>query len=71
MPSIIPHSEMVRKAMEYIVLETKKLRQDQGTSELNNSVKYKLVEEACLKFDLSPNDASALHRLLEDEQDKA
>ena len=67
MPSIIPHSEMVRKAMEYIVLETKKLRQDQGTSELNNSVKYKLVEEACLKFDLSPMDALALHRLLEDE----
>ena len=74
MPSIMPHSELVRKAMDYIALEIKKKQQGQGlegASKLDNAFKYKLVEEACLKFDLSPKDASSLHHLLEDELDKA
>lgn len=67
MPNVIPHSEMVRKAVDYIVLEIKRLNQNKNVEKLDSSVKYQLVEEACLKFDLSPMDALALHRLLEDE----
>ena len=64
MPTIMPHSEMVRKAVEYISLEMREMRQNQG--EPSAEAIYNLVEKACLKFDLSPNDASSLHNFLAD-----
>ena len=68
MSTIMPHSELVRKAVEFVGMEIKVLRED-GGAELTSSQIYELVEKACLKFDLSPREAGMLHDFL--ERDKA
>ena len=64
MPTIMPHSELVRKAAEFIGLEIKFMREDGGAEPTSSQV-YELVEKACLKFDLSQREAEMLHDFLE------
>ncbi|HSB31638.1 MAG TPA: hypothetical protein VLD55_08560 [Candidatus Sulfobium mesophilum] len=49
--SILPEGEQMRRAIKWISQE----RQDNPATSL-----FKLVENACLKFDLSPKDAEVL-----------
>lgn len=55
MSEIMPQGEALRKAVQWI----SERKQDQNCPTL-----YKLVEEACLKFNLSPTDAEFLQRFL-------
>ena len=66
MPTIMPHSELVRRAVEYIALEAKAARQ-KGCA-LSPEEMYKLVETASLRFDLSPIETRLLNSLLSDAQ---
>ena len=49
--SILPEGEQMRRAVKWISDQ----RLDNPKAAL-----FKLIEEACLKFDLSPNDAEVL-----------
>lgn len=49
--SILPEGEQLRRAIKWI--------SDQRLDNPQNALS-KLIEEACLKFDLSPNDAEVL-----------
>jgi len=51
--SILPEGEQLRKAVKWI--------SDERT-ENPDSVLYTLIEQACLKFDLTPKDAEFLMR---------
>ena len=53
--SIIPQGEDVRRAVKWI-------------SEIRKDDPEKLVEEACLKFNLSPMDAEYLARWVREEK---
>lgn len=64
MPTIIPHSALVRQAVEFIALELKAM-QEKSNEELPPGKIYELVEKACFKFDLSPQEADMLHDFLE------
>jgi len=64
MPTIMPHSELVRQAVEFIGLEIKTMRIKDGAAPSPSEI-YKLVEKASLKFDLSPREAVMLHDFLE------
>jgi len=57
--SIQPKSEELRKAVKWIA-EERKYSSGKSTGEL--------IEEACLKFDLSPNDAEFLIRCVKEEK---
>lgn len=56
--TIQPEGEDLRKAVKWIS-EERKFNQEGSL--------VKLIEEACLKFDLSPNDADFLARFLKQE----
>lgn len=58
--SIMPDGEEIRKAVKF-VSDERKYNTGRKTSEL--------VQEACLKFDLSPAEAEYLTRLLTTEID--
>lgn len=56
--SIFPEGEQLRKAIKWISNER---QENPGTS------LFKLVEKACLKFDLSPKDGEVLMHFFTDE----
>ncbi len=56
--SILPEGEQLRKAVKWISDER---QNDPGTS------LFKLVERACLKFDLSPKDGETLMHFFSDK----
>ena len=58
MPTVQPQGEDIRKAVKWIS-EERKYNPDAKRS--------KLIEEACLKFDLSPMDAEYLRNFLKSE----
>lgn len=66
MGTVMPHSELVRKAVEYIALEIKDMHAKGEDS--SPRAMFTLVEKACLKFDLSPKEASMLHDFLHSER---
>ncbi len=59
MSEVLPEGEAIRKAVKWI----DERRQEQGCPPV-----YKLVEEACLRFNLSPTDAEFLQRFLKKEK---
>jgi len=59
MPTVQPEGEDLRKAVKWIS-EGRKFNPEAQTS--------KLIEEACLKFDLSPMDAEYLSKLLKKDR---
>jgi hypothetical protein len=56
--SILPEGEQLRKAIKWISAERD---ENPGTG------LYKLIQDACLKFDLSPKDADFLMRFFTEE----
>ena len=58
MSTIMPQSELARKALAWISAE----RADSGKP------LPKLIEEACMRFNLGPKDAEFLRRQLADSQ---
>lgn len=56
--SILPEGEQLRRAVKWISNE----RQEHPGTSL-----FKLVEKACLKFDLSPKDGEVLMHFFTDE----
>ncbi|MBQ9452232.1 MAG: hypothetical protein IJU65_02925 [Desulfovibrio sp.] len=61
MPTIIAQSELVRKAAAYLT-EQRTLRPDASLATL--------LDEAGMRFNLTPLDAAALERLFRKEQNK-
>ncbi len=59
MTTIKPEEEKIRRATKWLV-EERKYSQDKSPA--------KLIEEACMKFDLSPKDAEFLQRFMKDEK---
>ena len=60
MSTVQPEGEDLRKAVKWISEEYK----------YNPELKYsKLIEEACLRFNLSPKDAEYLAKFVEKDQD--
>ena len=59
MPTVKPPREELRNAVKWISAELKHNKEAQAS---------KLIEEACLKFDLSPMDAEYLSNFLKNEQ---
>ena len=57
MTTIQPEEEKIRKATKWLV-EERKYSPDKSPA--------KLIEEACMKFDLSPKDAEFLQRVIKD-----
>lgn len=57
----MPHNELVRRALEWILGR----RAEAPTSNANL---YKLLDEAGMRFNLTPKDAEALRRLLDSEK---
>lgn len=66
MNTVMPHSELVRKAMEYLAAEIAD-RKRKGL-ECSKANIYELIEETCLKFDLTPREASMLHDFMQDRK---
>lgn len=58
MTTVQPDSENIRRATKWL-LEERKYAADTPIA--------KLIEEACMKFDLSPMEAEFLQRLVKDE----
>ena len=59
MTTIEPHGEEIRRAVKWLQ-EMRKTEHDKALA--------KLIEEACVKFDLSPMDAEFLARYAKDEK---
>ena len=59
MPTVKPPREELRNAVKWISAELKHNKEAQAS---------KLIEEACLKFDLSPMDAEYLSDFLKKEK---
>ena len=59
MTTIQPEEEKIRKATKWLV-EERKYSPDKSPA--------KLIEEACMKFDLSPKDAEFLRRLIKEQK---
>jgi hypothetical protein len=57
--SIQPEGENLRRAVKWISAE----RRDQPGTPI-----YRLIEQACLKFNLSPGDATALEEILKSDK---
>lgn len=55
MSEVLPQGEALRKAVKWI---------SERRKEEDCPARHKLVEEACLKFNLSPSDAEFLQRFL-------
>ena len=58
MSTILPEGEALRKAVKWI----SEAREEQGGAPM-----YKLIEEASLKFNLSPSDQQFLQRFFQKE----
>lgn len=56
MPTIMPQSELLRRALRY-VNDTKQ--------DYPNKTLPQILDEAAMRFNLSPVDAEALHRLFQ------
>lgn len=54
MPTIIPHSELLRRAVAYV---------SDARTENPKKKLSEILDEACMRFNLSPLDGEALHRL--------
>jgi hypothetical protein len=59
--SILPEGEQLRKAVRWIS-EERQIREDTNLA--------KLINEACIKFDLSPADTEFLFRFFAEEKSK-
>lgn len=59
MTTILPEEEKIRRATKWLIEECKYSPERPVTI---------LIEEACLKFDLSPKDAEFLQRFVKDEK---
>ena len=59
MTTVQPEEEKIRRATKWLIEERKYSPDKSITS---------LIEEACLKFDLSPLDAEFLQRFVKDEK---
>lgn len=59
--SILPEGEQLRKAVRWIS-EERQTREDANLA--------KLIDEACVKFDLSPADTDFLFRFFTEEKSK-
>ena len=59
MPTVQPDEEKIRRATKWLI-EERKYSPDKSPA--------KLIEEACMKFDLSPKDAEFLQRFVKDEK---
>ena len=59
MTTVQPDEEKIRRATKWLV-EERKFSPDKPPT--------KLIEEACMKFDLSPKDAEFLQRFMKDEK---
>ena len=59
MTMVQPDEEKIRRATKWLI-EERKFSPDSSIT--------KLIEEACLKFDLSPMDAEFLQRFVKDEK---
>ena len=59
MTTIQPEEEKIRKATKWLV-EERKYSSDKSPA--------KLIEEACMKFDLSPKDAEFLRRFIKEQK---
>jgi len=59
MTTVQPEGEKIRRATKWLI-EERKYSPDRSVA--------KLLEEACLKFDLSPKDAEFLQRFVKDEK---
>ncbi|MDR1124498.1 MAG: hypothetical protein LBM64_00325 [Deltaproteobacteria bacterium] len=57
----MPHGELVRRALEWILGQ-------RAEGSLKTVSLYKLLDEAGMRFNLTPKDAGALERLLDSEQ---
>jgi hypothetical protein len=60
--SILPEGEQLRRAIKWI---------SDGRTENPGAGLLKLIEDACLKFDLPPKDAESLMRLLTEKGPQA
>ena len=58
MATIIPHSELLRRAVAYV----NDARNDNPKRKLSE-----ILDEACMRFNLSPLDGEALYRLFSPE----
>ena len=58
MPTIMPQSELLRRAVSHVNEE----RQDNPDKKLTQ-----IIDEAAMRFNLSPLDAEALYRLFSEE----
>lgn len=59
MTTVQPEEEKIRRATKWLI-EERKYSPDRSIA--------KLIEEACLKFDLSPMDAEFLQRFVKNEK---
>jgi hypothetical protein len=59
MTTVQPEEEKIRRATKWLI-EERKYSPEKSVAEL--------IEEACLKFDLSPMDAEFLQRFVKDEK---
>ncbi len=59
MTTIMPEGAMIRKAVQWI----SKMREEEG-----KTVLVSLIEQACLRFNLSPKDGEFLTRFFADQQ---
>lgn len=59
MTTVQPEEEKIRRATKWLI-EERKYRPERPIT--------KLIEEVCLKFDLSPMDAEFLQRFVKDEK---
>lgn len=57
----MPHSELVRRALEWMLGQ-------RAEAPAKSADLYKLLDEAGMRFNLTPKDAEALRRLLDSEQ---
>ena len=57
----MPHSELVRRALEWILGR-------RAETPAKNTNLYKLLDEAGMRFNLTPKDAESLRRLLDNER---
>jgi hypothetical protein len=61
MPTAMPEGAAIRKAVQWI----SKTREEGSPAAL-----IVLIEQACMRFNLSPKDAEFLHRFFTESQDK-
>lgn len=60
MPTIMPEREAVRKAVQWV----SRMREEQGKTPLAT-----LIEQACVRFNLSPKDCEFMNRFFSPKQE--